>query len=309
LSRHARSFRNPALAAGLALASGAAFAQMPVPIAPGASGVTPFVSVTPLWQGRAGLDGGGNFSAWGAYLRAGATTTFGDRNIGGAVLNYDYSDYSFSGSNAFGGAPWSVVQRVGASFPLVFRGGDGWAFGVTPSVDWFRENGANWGDSLTYGAIVTAAKSFAPDKRIGLGVAGFYRLEDTTFFPLLVVDWRFAERWRLLNPLPAGPTGPAGLELDYKLTEDWALGFGAAWRSVRFRLSESGPTPNGVGEERGVPLFLRASRNFGPQSSLYLYAGAIVGGKLRVEDSSGNELREVSFNPQPLLGATFAYRF
>lgn len=304
-----RSLRKPVVAASLALASTAADAQMPVSIAPRATGLTPFVSVTPVWQGRANLDGGGNFSAWGAYLRAGATTSFGDRNVAGAFLSYDYTDYSFSGSNAFGAGPWNIVQRVGASFPLVFRGGDGWAFGVTPSLDWFRENGASWGDSLTYGAIVSATKSFAPDQRIGLGVAGFYRLEKTNFFPLLLVDWRFGERWRLLNPLPAGPTGPAGLELDYKLTDAWSLGLGAAWRSIRFRLSESGPTPNGVGEERGVPLFVRASRNFGPQASLYLYAGAVVGGKLRVEDASGNELREVSFDPQPLLGATFSYRF
>jgi hypothetical protein len=262
-----------------------------------------------VWQGKAGLDGGGDFSAWGAYLRGGVITPFGDRNLAGVVLNYDYTDYSFSGNNAFGGSPWGVVQRYGASFPLIFRGGDGWAFGFTPTVDWFRENGAKMSDSLTYGAIASATKSFAPDKRLGIGVAGFYRLEETTFFPLIVVDWRFNERWRLVNPLAAGPTGPAGIELDYKLTETWSLGFGGAWRSTRFRLSESGPTPNGVGEERGIPLFLRASRNFGPQSSLFLYGGAIVGGKLRVEDASGNELREVSFNPQPILGATFSYRF
>lgn len=58
-----------------------------------------------------------------------------------------------------------------------------------------------------------------------------------------------------------------------------------------------------------MPIFLRASRDFGRQSSLYFYAGAIVGGKLRVENPNGDELREAEFDPQPLLGATFSMRF
>jgi len=308
-----RSFRHAwrtLLTGTLTAASSIAFAQAPGPApTPGTSGVTPFGSVTPIWQGKADLDGGGDFGVIGAVLRAGVTAPFGTGNFGGAVFNYDYLDYDFSGNTAFGAGPWGVVQRYGMSFPFVLRGGDGWIFGITPTLDWFRENGASWSDSLTYGALVSATKSFAPDRRLGLGVAAFYRLEETTIFPFLIVDWRLSERWRIVNPLAAGPTGPAGIELDYKLTDTWSLGFGGAWRSQRFRLSESGPTPSGIGEERGVPLFARLSRRFGPQSSFYVYAGAIVGGKLRLEDRNGNEIREVSFDPAPLLGATFSYRF
>ena len=82
-----------------------------------------------------------------------------------------------------------------------------------------------------------------------------------------------------------------------------------AYRSTRFRLSYSGPVPNGVGEERGVPVFLRATRDFGPALSLHLYAGVVAGGELRVEDPSGNLLRKDDFDPQPFLAATFVARF
>lgn len=295
----------------LLLASAWAGAQPPGAVAftPAAERWAPFVSVTPFWLGKTGLDGGGDFGVYGASLRAGATAPFGRGNFAGAVLNYDYFDYDFSGNTVFGASPWGVVQRYGVSFPIVLRGGDGWSFGITPSVDWFRENGAKWGDALTYGGLVSATKSLAPDRRLGLGVAAFYRIEDTIVFPFVVVDWRIGERWRLINPLAAGPTGPAGLELDYRLTDAWSVGVGAAWRSQRFRLNESGPNPGGIGEERGVPLFVRVSRNFGPQSSLFLYAGAVVGGKVRLEDRDGNEIRDVSFDPAPLLGATLTYRF
>ena len=128
-------------------------------------------------------------------------------------------------------------------------------------------------------------------------------------FPFLIVDWRFGDRWRLINPLAAGPTGPAGLELDYLLGGGWTIGVGGAFRSQRFRLSETGPVRNGVGEERGLPLFLRATRDFGRQMALHLYAGAIVAGELRVDDSSGNDLRKEDFDPQPFLAATFIARF
>jgi hypothetical protein len=270
----------------------------------------PFVSVTPLYQGKGDIDGGGDYSAWGAIVRAGVAADLGRGNRAGVTFNYDYTDYSFSNPASFGGvAPWNVVQRYGVGVPLSFALRDDWTLGVTPSFDWFRENGADSGESFTWGATVSATKRFADGNRLGLGVGVFDRIEKTTVFPFLVVDVRLTDRWRLINPLPAGPTGPAGLELDYRFDSGWNLGLGAAWRSTRFRLSESGPVPNGVGEERGIPVFFRATRSLGERTALNLYAGVVAGGQLTVEDPSGNELRKVDFDPAPLLGATFSTRF
>jgi hypothetical protein len=56
-------------------------------------------------------------------------------------------------------------------------------------------------------------------------------------------------------------------------------------------------------------VFLRATRAIGGQTSLHLYAGLVFEGKLRVEDASGHELKEVDFDPAPLFGATFLTRF
>jgi hypothetical protein len=270
----------------------------------------PFLSVTPVYEGDADLDQGGDFSVWRALVRGGVVGELGGGNTAGVTLNYDYNDYSFSNPVAFGGvAPWNIVQRYGVAVPLSFALRDGWSVGFVPSVDSFRENGADTGDSLAWGAIVSATKRFADGNRLGLGVGVYDRIEDTSVFPFLIVDWRFSDRWRLINPLAAGPTGPAGLELDYRFDNDWTLGIGGAWRRTRFRLSESGPVPNGVGEERGLPVFLRATRNLGPQMTLHLYAGVVLAGELRVEDSSGNELRKVDYDPAPLFGVTFTARF
>src|SRR5262245_52473010 len=176
----------------------------------------PFVSITGAYQGNGDLDGGGHFSAWNAFLRAGATRDLGGGSGVGVTFNYDYTDYSFSNPVAFGGiAPWNIVQRYGVAVPLSLGLSDGWSIGFVPSVDWFRENGAKSGDSIVWGAIVSGTKRFADGNRLGLGVGVYDRIEKTVALPFLIVDWRLGDRWRIINPLAAGPTGPAGLELDY----------------------------------------------------------------------------------------------
>ena len=294
-------------------AGSATIGAMLLMLAPGVGGAAEtwqsFFSVTPIWQGNANIENGGDFDATGVGIRAGTSSGFGAGHRAGVTLHYDYLDYDFSSRTAFGDAPWGQVQRFGFGVPLVFGGADGWFYGITPSVEWSRENGADLGESVVYGGILSATKAFAPDQRLGLGLGVFSDIEETKVIPILVVNWRLNDRWSLVNPLPAGPAGPAGLELNYRFDNGWDLGLGAAYRSPRFRLSENGPTPDGVGVERGVPVFLRLSADFADHESFFLYAGAIVGGELRVEDSGGNTLSEESFDPAPLLGATFRMRF
>lgn len=269
----------------------------------------PFASITPVYLGKGDLDGGGDFSEFSTLLRAGVTGSLGGANLAGVTFSYDYADYSFSDPAAFGGvAPWNVIRRYGVAAPLAFGFSDRWVLGVVPSVDWFRENGADEGEALSWGGIVSATRFFDRGNRLGVGLGVFQRLEKTSAYPLLLVDWRFGDRWRLVNPLPAGPTGPAGLEVDYRLDGGWYVGLGAARRTTRFRLSEGGPVPNGIGEERGLPVFLRATRSFGSGMTLNLYAGVVTGGRLRVEDPNGNVLREVDVDPAPLFGVTFTAR-
>lgn len=289
------------IAAAALLAAGAAQAQD--------SGWRPFASITPIYQGSADLDGGGDYRAVGAIVRAGVAGPIGGSHRGGLTFNYDYTDYSFAGPAAFGGvAPWGKVQRFGMAAPLFFNVSEGWIVNVAPSVDTIRENGASASDALNWGAVISATRWFADGNRIGLGVGVFERIEKTSVFPLLLVDWKISERWRLTNPLTAGPTGPAGLELDYRLDSGWNVGVGAAWRTTRFRLRESAPVPEGIGEERGLPVFLRASRSLGPGIALNLYAGVITNGQLRLEDRNGNRLREVDFGSAPLVAATLTIR-
>ena len=316
-----QSDRLHSLTAGVAITALLAFAGAAGAADPGPAGEQPgtagaarstlsFVSVTPVYQSSADLDGGGDVQFQGAVFRGGIISDLGGGTRAGITLIYDYLDYSFSNPTAFDyKAPWGVLQRYGVVAPLSFAIGNDWILGASPSFEWFKENGASSADSFTWGATFSASRRFENGNMLGLGVAVFDRLEETLVFPFLTIDWRLGDRLRLVNPLASGPTGPAGLELDYEFDSDWTAGLGAAWRSLRFRLSESGPTPNGIGEERGMPVFLRVTRRFGYQAALHLYGGVVMNGQLRVEDPTGRALREVDRDTAPLFGATFVARF
>jgi hypothetical protein len=268
-----------------------------------------FASVTPVYQGNGNLNGGGHFTSNSLIVRGGATYDFGGGNRAGVTLAYDRLDYSFSNAKAFAQEPWGSVQRYGVALPFLFAVSDDWSVRFAPSADWFKENGADSGDSLVWGATLSGARKFAGGNRFGFGIGAFSQIEKTSTFPFLVVDWRFGERLRLVNPLASGPTGPAGLELEYRFDSGWTAGVGAAYRTMRFRLSSNGLLSNGVGEESGVPVFLRLSHHFNDQMAMHFYGGVVAGGELRVENSSGTLLRMEKFDPAPLLGLTFVGRF
>lgn len=291
------------LAVAMAVACLASAAQAQAP------GPRSLVSVSPVYE-EGNLDGGGDFSVGGVILRGGTATGFGDGHRIGLTLNYDYFDYSFDDPVAFGGtAPWKVLQRYGFAVPMSFALQDGWSVGVSPQMDWFRENGASTSDALVWGATVTALKRFDGGNVLGLGLAAFSGIEENRFFPFPVVNWQFSPRWRLINPLAAGPTGPAGLELDYLADGGWTIGVGAAWRSTRYRLSESGPVANGVGEISGAPIFLRVSKDLDQAVTLNLYLGVVAGGQIRVEDTNGRKVAEDDFDISPIVGANLTLRF
>jgi hypothetical protein len=273
-------------------------------------GWRPFASVTPWTQGGADLEAGGDFRASGTILRAGVSGPAGDGGRSGLTLSYDRTDYRFSAPAAFGGtAPWDDVRHIGLSVPLWFPGSNEWSFLVNPSIDSFMEDGAKTSESIVYGAVLAVVKRFGPDRRLGLGVGVFDQLEEVKAHPVILVDWAFTDRLRLGNPLAAGPTGGAGLELTYRLDSGWELGGGGARRVTRFRLDEAGPFPNGVGEQRGYPVFAHVGRRFDRAFRLDVYAGATFGGELRVDNASGNELIRQDFDAAPLVGVTLTARF
>ncbi len=286
-----------------------ALAAVALPLPAAADGVRGVLQVSPVLQGSVDSDDRTRYGPPGMAAPLGAAAVVPVTRAGPG-LRYGRFDDRFRGAAGLGPAvPWDNVMRAGLSVPISYRGADGWSAEAVPSFDYFREDGASWSDALSWGAMLTVSKQFAVRRRIGLGVGVYDALEETRAFPYLVVDWEFNDRWSVANPLAAGPTGPAGLELRYRFDNNWIVGAGGAYRAYRFRLDDAGLAPGGVGEERGVAAFIHFGRDFGPRYSLDIYAGALLDGELRLDNAAGSELLRTKFDPAPLMGITFTGRF
>lgn len=263
------------------------------------------VNAVQALQFDANLSGDAAFKVSRAVVSAELTMPASQSSDIGLSLLYDHEDFSFTGITQFAGpAPWNEVHRYSAGLSYSHRLGQGWRIFISPSLGYARESGADGSRALIYGSVISAGRRINQDLTIGMGAGVFYRLEETRIFPYLMVRWNLSERWRLTNPLRAGPTGPAGLELTYTAGSVWELGFGGAYRSIRFRLDDQGFAPQGIGEISGAPVWVRLGRSLGTDVSANLYGGAVFGGRLAIENEQGRRLGAEAFGPAVFAALT-----
>ena len=267
------------------------------------------VSASYIHQFDTDIGRSGEFSLDRALIRSDWKKKMSETVTLGIGANYDYSGYSFAGRlNDQIADPWDEIHALNLSVSALFTLDKNWKLFVAPSVGVAAESGADWGDSLVTGGIAWASYRFSPSLTLGLGAGVFSKPEEVSAFPLIIVDWKITDRVRLANPLQAGPTGPAGLELSYTFN-DFTIAAGGAYRSARFRLDDHGPVSNGAGEDKAFPLWARFSAKLGKAATVGLYGGAMVGGKMTIEDSRGHEISDESYDASPFLAATISLRF
>ncbi|HHP7234999.1 MAG TPA: hypothetical protein ACFCUC_10260 [Desulfobacterales bacterium] len=274
------------------------------------SGINYSFSYTPVYQFETDLDEGGNFDVNRHYLNFDAMHQINRDLRLGLGLNYGYEDWNFDDRTDIAGASlWSDLHRAGVSLPIFYRVGYDWSLGLTPTVEFSGESGADFSDSLIYGGGISATRSFGDNLFLGLGFGIFDELEETVFFPFIVIDWQISEQFRLANPYQAGPAGPAGLELICAPAETWELGIGGAYRSLRFRLDDGGAVPDGVVENEFFVGFLRVGKALGRSFSLDLSGGFLFNGELSIEDADGNGIGDEDYDPAPFAALTFSGEF
>lgn len=267
-------------------------------------------SFTPLFHADTDLDEGGEARFGGLLMTLGQTSTLNPRTSLGWRLHYDYQDWSFNQPAAFGGNdPWDNFYRYGVSGTFAHVSNSGWVWNVTPTIGYAGESGADFSDAIEYGATVAMVRRYSDDLTLGFGLGIFRQIEDNFIFPLVVVNWRINEHWRLTNPSPSGPAGPAGLEFAYAMGGGWDTGFGATFRQERQRLDSDGPVAGGVGEHRYAVVFTRIGRDLSATARLNFYVGAELNTEIRVEDANGNELFSDEADAGLMLGLSLAGRF
>ena len=226
-------------------------------------------------------------------------------------LSYSRDAYDIAVPNAAGGFnPWGEIDTVGLSLPIIWGLADRWTLLGIPMIRGTAESGADWGDAITGGGIVGFSYRVSDSLSIGPGLGLLTQLEDRVNpFPVLVVDWTFADRGTLATGRGLGASQGPGLLLSSAASETWTLLLGGRYERFRFRLRENGAVPDGVGEDRGLPLSLGARYRWNRVATLTCFAGVNAAGRILVEDASGSDLFSSNYDPAPFFGAMASFRF
>lgn len=259
------------------------------------------------------IDGGGDY----------AVQRYGFGVIGDTDLTEDVSlsfgttyaldRYNFNGVTRFGGVdPWDDIHTFDVRARVNWKLANDWGLFAGPVLRWAREDGGDWDDSFTGGAVVGGTYRASSDLSVGLGVGIITQIEDDArFFPIFMVNWRINDQWRLRSATDeaAGGAFGGGLELIYDLGDKWEAGVGFRYEFHRFKLAKSGVVPGGVGEETRIPLYGRLSYAMSDNIDLNLYLGVSAQSELRLEDSSGAKIGDEDADPVGLIGLSLRIKF
>ena len=253
----------------------------------------------------------GAFSVDRWFVSAGVNYGFDPRRSIGLSVGGGKSGYEFNESTAFGnGSPWDDVEDFRVSLPIRFGFGEKGSAFIIPTVRYNRESGASSGDSRTWGVLAAVTWRLSEDLTIGPGIGVFSRLESgTRVFPILAIDWDINERWNLATGRGLGASQGPGLDLSYRINDNWSLGLAGRYEKVEFRLDQDGAAPDGIGRDQSIPLVFTARLNSSPMLGFAVFAGVEFGGKLTLKNALDETVDETDYDPAPIIGATFEWRY
>lgn len=260
------------------------------------------------------IDNGGEFSLFRANAIAGVRYNVRPGFFIDAGVGYEFDGYNFSGSTGFGGSnPWGDIHSARFRANATFFFTENWGVFGGPVVTWSGENGADFDGGFTYGGLFGGAYRLNEDFSIAVGMGVFTQLEDTpAFFPVIVFNWHITDAWTLRSGnFDLGSSGGAGIELGYEFFEEFEVAIGAQYQTRRFRLDGQGVAPDGVGQDRVVPLYARFTYkpDWHADVKASLVAGATVFGELQLVNGQGNKIAEQDYDPSPFIGLSVSLDF
>ena len=258
---------------------------------------------------KSDIDGGGDLNVFrlqfGVTGRAGLT-----RDLDLAVhIGYDLDLYDFSGTSALGVDPWEDVHTFNVGALLSMQMSNDWTLFGGPVFQIAREDSADLDDSFIGGGVFGATYEVNSSLTVGGGVGVVTQIEDDArVFPVIVLDWEISDDLRLTSKT-AGASGRSGLELVYDFANDWEAAIGGSYEFRRFRLDDDGVAPDGVGEQKSLPIRARLSYRMGDHVVLDLYAGVVTESELELESATGVGIGADDVDPTGLLGFTVRLSF
>jgi len=223
-------------------------------------------------------------------------------------LGYEYNNYDFAGPNIFLAGtndPFSEIHVLEGTLTTIVATDDPrWSWFAGINGQFAGEKDVDLGDAGTVGGLGGVRWQASDDLALTFGVFARTEIEDDPqILPLLGVDWRIDDRWRLRAEGPGG-------ELLRGFEGGWEAAIGGAWENRRFRLEEGGATRSSVVEDTSVPVFARLG--YRPEESnleFDLVVGAILFQEFEIEDRNGDNGRTFETEAAPFVEVGLRWTF
>jgi len=253
------------------------------------------------------LDDGGDVS----ITRSGLGLSFGLAMLERASLNLDlegeYSHYNFGGDTTLSpdsSDPFDDFYSTTFSPSVFIQLEDRWTALTGGSVRFAGESGARFSESITGSVYGVLGRQVSESLFLAAGLLVSTRLEDDPrVIPLIGVDWRFHEDWRLHTQGP-------GLSLTYAASETMDLSLRGRWESREYRLSPSDDVlSRGAFEDDRILASAELAWRPAEQVRLRLECGGAVYQKLKTIDRHGDRISRQVNDPALFLGLSVSISF
>lgn len=257
---------------------------------------------------RSDIDGGGDFSMTSTSFDISLSTDLFDDMKFSLTYQYIMDEYDFEGATGIGGLnPWDDVESHYLSLIASTQLANDWTVFGGPVVQFARDRDASLEDSDTYGGLVGLSIDHSETLTYGGGIGVITSLEESErLFPVIILNWQIKPDLRLATDTDAGRSG---VELIYSVDEGFDIALGLAYEFKRFRLDDASFAPAGVAENTSLPAWVRMTFQLDNNLTINLRGGVRFGGNLKIDNRSGNELRDEDYDPVFFVGATLSLRF
>lgn len=271
------------------------------------AGWSPFLKGGSVYHSDAGLEGGGDFSLHRFYAEGGMAYMFRKDRMVSFSGGYGQDDYNFG---SLGVEPWNNIENVRVGLFSRWTHADTWSTFIALSARAYGETDADFSKAITGAAFGGASCRFSDRFSLGPGLGVVGQLEDhPRYFPIVVVDWDVTDKLNLSNGGGLAATGGPGLVLTYRASRHWRFGFGGRYERKRFRLADRGLAPEGVGEDRGIPLYGSVGYILYPGTQISALLGATLNGRIQAEDGNGTIVYEAEYDDSMFAGISWGVRF
>ena len=259
----------------------------------------------------AALSSDGDFERDTYLLRFSATRQWSPALRAGLSLSYEQDDYSFDlAADRTAAAPWGTIRTLGLSLPLRYRASDRWSVFAIPRLRYAAEEDASLGDGREAGLLAGAAYRLSDRLSIGPGLGVFSEIgSGTDVFPILLVDWKISDTLSLETGRGLAASRGPGVTLRWTPPGSWSFGLAARYEKRRFRLDDTGEAPDGIGQDKAVPIALTAAYTPNERVKISLLAGAEFAGNLRLETAQGRKISSTDYDPAAFAGAVVSVTF